>query len=147
MSSFTNRLTIMAIPSSPKGWRRFLPPSMHPQKWEVLDGFRYAIGQLDALADVIEVPDGFRFDGASVPFLLRLFLPMAHPNYIQATALHDWMLEQGQHSRRYCDRVFCEALGVLGMPNIWRKAMYCGVRLGALRWHMRQWLRGDANAH
>jgi len=138
VSSFTKPLIVMAAPNTATGWARMLPPGFQRPRWEVWEGFRYAVGSLDAAADVITVPDGFIFDGASVPLPFRMLVPMAHPDYIQAAALHDWMLESGLYSRKYCDHVFHEALGVLGMPKVWRSAMFAGVRLGAIRWHIRQ---------
>lgn len=142
MSSFTDRLVIMAVPSNAHGLRRFLPPGFQRPRWEVMEGFRYAVGSLEHPDEVIEVPDGFQFDGASVPLPFRMLVPMAHPDYIQAAALHDWMLESGLYTRRRCDQVFHEALGVLGMPGLWRGAMFGAVRLGALRWHARKLIAG-----
>lgn len=134
---------ILAI-SRPKELRPwFLPPGFQRPSWMVLEGFRYAVGDLDAPDEWITVPHGFVFDGASVPLPFRLLVPMAHPDYIQAAALHDWMLESCKYSRAYCDRVFHEALGVLGMPPIWRGAMFAAVRLGAIRWHARKLLLGS----
>ncbi len=147
MSSFTERLVVMAVPSVTTGMARILPPGLQRPKWEVMDGFRYAVGSLDAPTEVIEVPEGFQFDGASVPLPFRILVPMAHPDYIQAAALHDWMLESGLYTRRYCDQVFHEALGVLGMPRLWRGAMFAAVRIGAIRWHIRVALGGPRNAH
>lgn len=142
MSSFTDRLVIMAVPSKVQGLRRFLPPGFQRPSWEVMEGFRYAVSDLDNPTEIIEVPEGFIFDGASVPLPFRLLVPMAHPDYIQAAALHDWMLESGRYTRRYCDHVFHEALGVLGMPDFWRGAMFVAVRLGAVRWHARKIIAG-----
>lgn len=142
MSSFTAPLMILAA-SQPKELRpRFLPPGFQRPRWMVLEGFRYAVGNLDVPEEWITVPHGFVFDGASVPLPFRLFVPMAHPDYIQAAALHDWMLESGLYTRRRCDLVFHEALGVLGMPGLWRGAMFGAVRLGALRWHARKLIAG-----
>lgn len=141
MSSFTKRLIVMAVPGASKGLARFLPPGFQRPRWEVMDGFRYAVGSLDAPTELIEVPSGFQFDGASVPLPFRMLVPMAHPDYIQAAALHDWMLESGHYTRRHCDQVFHEALGVLGMLGLWRGAMYAAVRVGALRWHIRKFIK------
>lgn len=145
MSSFTEPLVIMAVPSPMHGVWRFLPPGFRKPKWELWGGFTYCVGSLSQPSDVVFVPNGFVFDGASVPFAFRVLLPMAHPNYIQAAALHDWMLSQPEYSRRYCDDVFFEALGVLGVPRAWRVAMFCAVRLGALRWRLRRLLKGSSH--
>lgn len=142
MSSFTNPLVVMAAPSITTGWARMLPPGFQRPRWELWEGFCYAVGDLDHPTEIITVPEGFIFDGASVPLPFRILVPMAHPDYIQAAALHDWMLESGLYSRKYCDQVFHEALGVLGMPQVWRGAMFAGVRLGAIRWHICQLLKG-----
>lgn len=138
MSSFTEPMMIMAVPSIAQGYRRFLPPGFQRPRWEVFGSFRYAVGSLAHPDEVIEVPNSFQFDGASVPLPFRMLVPMAHPDYIQAAALHDWMLESGRYTRRHCDRVFHEALGVLGMPGFWRGAMFVAVRIGAIRWFARR---------
>ncbi len=142
MSSFTAPLTVMAVPGTAAGLGRFLPPGFQRPRWQVVGGFLYAVGSLDAPAEVIGVPDGFRFDGASVPLPFRILVPMAHPDYIQAAALHDWMLESGRYTRRHCDQVFHEALGVLGMARVWRWIMFAAVRIGAIRWHLRRFIKG-----
>jgi len=146
MSTFTHPLFIMAVPTTETGLKRFLPPGFQRPKWEVIGGFSYVDVRPDESDREINVPDGFPFDGASVPLPFRLLVPMAHPNYIQATALHDWMLESGQYTRLYCDQVFYRALGVLGLANPWRKAMYVAVRIGALRWHLRRIVKGTFRA-
>lgn len=130
MSSFTDPLVIKAAPGGRAApW--WLPPSMVRPRWELTQGFRYFVGSFEFPSEIIDVPTGFIFDGASVPLPFRLFVPMAHPLYIQAAALHDWMIESGKYPRWYCDHVFHEALGVLGMPQPWREAMWVGVRIGA----------------
>jgi hypothetical protein len=138
MSSFTAPLTVTAVAGRPRGWRRLLPPGWQRPSWRTARAFSYAVGGLARPSAVIVVPRGFVFDGASVPLPLRAFVPAAHPDYIQAAALHDWMLAD-EHPRDEADRVFAEALAVLGMPAFWRGAMYAGVRLGAA-W---AWLRGE----
>tara|TARA_R110002110_G_scaffold413432_1_gene640809 strand:+ start:307 stop:744 length:438 start_codon:yes stop_codon:yes gene_type:complete len=142
MSSFTRRLAVAAVTSPKTGWAAMLPPGFQRPSWEVLGGFRYLVSSADAPSEIIRVPAGFVFDGASVPLPFRLLLPMAHPDYIQAAALHDWMLKSGRYTRRYCDAVFHEALGVLGLPEPWRAIMFAGVRIGAVRWHARKVLGG-----
>ncbi len=133
MSSFTRPLVIQAVPSVRTGWKRLLPPGMQRPKWCIWIGFIYAVGDLDKPSERIHVEADFEFDGASVPLLLRLIVPMAHPDYIQATALHDFMLTRPYYRRGYCDRVFLEALGVLGMPRFWRMLMFSGVQLATAR--------------
>lgn len=145
MSSFTAPLTVTAVPGPQEGLARLLPPGLRQPRWRVVGGFQYAVGSLDRPLEVVAVPGGFEFDGASVPLPFRFLLPMAHPDYIQAAALHDWMLESGIYPRRRCDHVFAEALTVLGLPTPWRAAMYAGVRIGAIRWHARRMIEGLRN--
>lgn len=133
MSNFTRPCAVLAIPTPPTGWRRWLPPGWLRPRWQLAEGFRYAVGSLEAPTETITVPRGFVFDGASVPVPFRGLLPMAHPSYLQAAALHDWMLGAGQWPRRYADTVFREALAVLGMPPFWRDLMFAAVRIGAAR--------------
>lgn len=141
-SSFTAPLIVMAVTGSTTGWKRFLPPGFQRPRWELREGFRYAVGSLENPDEFVDVPAGFQFDGASVPLPFRFLVPMAHPDYIQAAALHDFMLESGHRTRRECDRVFYEALGVLGMPGFWRWIMYAAVRIGAIRLHARHRMKG-----
>ena len=143
MSSFTQRLTITATPSHPARRKGWMPPGFQRPKWRVWIGFDYAVGDLDQPREIITVPGSFEFDGASVPLPFRLFVPMAHPDYIQAAALHDWMLSQpGRYSRRYADQVFHEALGVLGMPPFWRAVMFAAVSCATFRARARKILKG-----
>lgn len=147
MSSFTRPVKMVPVPEKPFGWRKLLPPGWHKPTWEVAERFEYAVGRLDRPAGVITVLEGFRFDGASVPLPLRLLVPMAHPNYVQASALHDWMLEHEDCSRWHCDRVFREALEVLGMPVLWRILLHRAVNIATICWHIRRFFKaGDCHA-
>lgn len=139
MSSFTVPLIVEAVPVKPSGLKRLLPPGLQRPRWEVLTGFSYAVGSLEAPTETIRVQSGFAFDGASVPFVFRLLVPMAHPNYMQAAALHDWMIERTDYRRSYIDRVFLESLKVLGMPRLWRILMYIGARIGGVLRVVRGW--------
>lgn len=143
MSSFTSPLIVQAVRPSVTGWRRRLPPGLQRPAWEVIGGFRYAVGSLDAPSELIEVPEGFTFDGASVPLLLRFLFPMAHPDYIQAAALHDYMLDIGRWPRRHCDAVFGEALTVLDVAEPWRTALWIGVRLGSAHARLVELIEGN----
>jgi hypothetical protein len=66
-----------------------------------------------------------------VPILFRGILPMAHPSYLQAAVLHDFMTGNPDFAAAYADRVFLEALTVLRLPPPWRWAMYAAVRVGS----------------
>lgn len=133
MSSFTKPIKIKAIRKQRKGWRNFMPPGLFWPQWEVAERFEYAVGGLTNPRRIIAVPEGFRFDGASIPLLLRPFFPVAHSDYLQAACVHDWLYQEGG-DRRFADDVFYEALGVLGMAIHWRFLAWLAVRIGGAFW-------------
>lgn len=78
----------------------------------------------------IVVPAGFKTDGASIP---RLLWPVfGHPfeRYAAAAVLHDSLYRIKTMSRAEADRIFLEAMAVLGVPKWKRNLMYAGVRAG-----------------
>jgi hypothetical protein len=79
-------------------------------------------------ATVYTVPAGFLTDLASIPRLL--WTPLGHPagRYAQAAVLHDWLLDVAAVPRARADRIFLEAMQVLGVPSLQRWLMYAGVR-------------------
>lgn len=109
---------------------------MHDTKnWMVLRTFRFYIGGLQS-DRYIEVPYGFRTDGASVP---RPFWNIIPPwgEYGQAAVLHDFLCEyrtiivRGEAqsiSREEADFIFREAMEVLNVPKVQREAMHAAVR-------------------
>ena len=131
MSSFTAPITVTADrPQGVSQW--FIPPGWVRPSWRLQTGFSYLVGSEASPTDCSDVPEGLIFDGASVPILFRGILPMAHPAYLQAAALHDFMTGHPAYTDAYADAVFYEALGVLSLPAPWRWAMYLAVRLGSL---------------
>lgn len=132
MPGFTAPITVTAVPGKPTGWRRILPPGWQRPSWKVVGGFSFRVHRSNGSNGLIEVPDGFIFDGASVPLVFRALVPMAHPDYIQAAALHDYLLSTGR-PRHFADRLFADALAVLRMPEPWRSAMIAAVRIGSIR--------------
>lgn len=88
--------------------------------------------------DVITIPAGFRFDGASVPRALWWAVPPTGP-YLAAAMLHDWCYEFeswiSNMPRADADGLFRRVMGHELLPGVvvpeWlRWAMYGGVRLG-----------------
>lgn len=76
------------------------------------------------------VPEGFVTDFASIP---RLFWTViGHPagRYAQAAVLHDCLYSTGAAKRAEADRIFREAMAVLGVPGWQRWLMWAGVRIG-----------------
>ena len=109
-----------------------------PAQLELLDGglrfrllapFVYHVGQYPS-AQRIEVPAGFETDLASIPRILWSWLP-PHGRYAKAALLHDWLYSPhaAAYERRFADRVFLEAMAVLGVSAPVRYLLYAAVRL------------------
>jgi hypothetical protein len=63
---------------------------------------------------LIRVPEGYRFDGASVPRILwGVFEPLGR--HAKPACVHDWLYAGGV-SRWMADAIFREALSVVGEP-------------------------------
>lgn len=75
------------------------------------------------------VPAGFVTDFASIPRLLWSIIGHPAGRYAQAAVLHDWLYATTAVSRAEADRIFGEAMQVLGVPSWQRWIMWCGVRL------------------
>lgn len=74
-----------------------------------------------------KVPQGFRTDGATIPFFLRwAFSPMGP--WAPAAWLHDYLLSKDAYTREMAAKVFYRAMGELGIPQPIRKGFYLGVR-------------------
>ncbi len=122
MSAFTGCLTI-----------RELEPG---RLWQLVDPVRYEVGSKGSGA-WIEVPSGFETDGASIPTFARLFLAI-WGTYGRAAVIHDLLYRllaagtphQMAPTRRDADRVFREAMAVLGTATALRWAMWAAVRVG-----------------
>lgn len=78
---------------------------------------------------ILTVPAGFKTDLASVPRLPVVYL-LCGGRANKPAVLHDWLYSSGTLPRDVCDAVFLEAMGVVGVPWVYRKLMYAGVRLG-----------------
>lgn len=76
----------------------------------------------------INVPAGFITDFASVPRLFWVILPPTG-RYGKAAVVHDFLYKEGQLPRKQCDKIFLEAMMVLGVSKWKRQIMYWAVRL------------------
>ena len=111
------------------------------KRFEVASPFTYYIDKLGGNLKV-SIPIGFRTDFASVP---RLFWRVIPPIglYGKAAVVHDYLCEnkhawqidnQGNSacymvSRKEADKIFRDAMQVLGVGKIKRNIMFLGVRL------------------
>jgi hypothetical protein len=96
-------------------------------KFELLQAFEYHVGAYPS-DDVIRVPKGFVTDLASVPRALWAVFP-PHGRYAKAAIIHDYLYDQAIGSKKYADRVFLEAMKVLGVPAWRRTIMYWAARI------------------
>lgn len=108
-------------------------PAAIPEPWLTGDTFKWILDYEDPQSEVVIVPEGFAFDGASVPPIpfVRLLFPRVHPLYMQSAALHDYCLQHQRHrfSRSEIDYIFEEALIAQKNPD-WRvSGMYQGVSI------------------
>lgn len=117
MSSFTKPLIL-----------KFLDERKDLFRFELVEAFEYHVGGLDS-GDVITVPAGFRTDFASVPRVLWTIVPPVGL-YGKAAVVHDYLYILQDRTRLEADRIFLEAMEVLGVPKIQRTLMYQAVRLG-----------------
>ena len=89
--------------------------------------FRYRIGS-ETSENIITVPAGFVTDFASTPFFIQWLLP--HTGlYGKAACLHDYLYQTGMYEREVCDKIFLEAMLVLGVPEWKAYSMYKAVRI------------------
>lgn len=93
--------------------------------WILLEPFRYQT----AAGETITVPAGFTTDFASIPRPLWGIYPPAGP-WAGAAVVHDYLYIQGDRTRKSCDALFLEAMGVLGVPWLRRHLMWSAVRVG-----------------
>jgi hypothetical protein len=92
----------------------------------------YRIGTADGR--IIEVPEGFVTDFASVP---RLFWRIVPPwgRYSPAAVVHDYLYQSAKVSRKEADDIFLELMARLGVPRWKRYTMYWAVRgFGGFAW-------------
>lgn len=117
MSTFTGPLR---LEHQNANWRR----------WKLLEPLAW-----DAGGNLVIVPTGFETDGATVPRFLWPLLPMTG-RYLRAAVLHDFLysrLRQGTPhpyvtTRKAADRLFLDAMRVVGVERPRRWILYLAVR-------------------
>jgi hypothetical protein len=77
------------------------------------------------LAGTITVPAGVLTDLASIP---QVGMGLIGYPGARAAVVHDWLIDTAV-DRRLADKVFCEALGVCGVPDDKAALMYMAVRM------------------
>ncbi|RMF35879.1 MAG: DUF1353 domain-containing protein [Alphaproteobacteria bacterium] len=120
--------------------RNPLPPGWIADRWLVVRRFVYSFGSSES-RETYSVPDGFEFDGASVPLFFTILVPRSHSDLLAAAALHDYLYAE-RHAdvpRPRADAIFREALQVLGLNWFWASVMWRAVRIGGwVPWYKRK---------
>ena len=100
-------------------------------RWKLTKPFEY---YTQDGKDIIKVPIGFITDGASIP---RIFVSITGGHWSgkfgSAAVIHDYLYSIQIFTRKKTDKIFLEAMKVLGVSWLKRKTMYYAVRIGA-RW-------------
>jgi len=102
--------------------------------WRLAEGFEYHVGDYPS-DEIIKVPVGFITDFASVPLL---FWPLIPPVGVhgKAAVIHDYCYATACYSREKSDKIFLEAMEVLGVKKWRRLIMYWTVSMfGGWAWH------------
>lgn len=97
------------------------------RKFMLVADMEYHVGEYPS-DKVITVPKGFVSDLASSPRALWVLFP-PFGKYTKAAILHDWLYTEKKLARKDCDKVFLEAMQVLGVPKSNSHPMYWAVRL------------------
>ena len=112
------------------------------QGMNVIEGFEYIVGDYKESQEIIEVLPKFYTDGISAPGRLQ-YPYIGFPRfgqYAPAGVLHDYLYAFGPdlgYTRKQADRIFHEALLVLGCPRLKALLGYGALRLGGqLAWRI-----------
>lgn len=90
---------------------------------------------LPGVSNLIQIPEGFVFDGASIPqFCWSVIGAPFEPDFQIAACVHDWICERANEAHDYSariqgDGIFFVLLSQAGVPRWKRAAMYLAVRL------------------
>jgi hypothetical protein len=122
MSAFAGALSVTELDANVRCWRLNVP----------------LVYEIDT-GRLIEVPQGFVTDGASVP---RVFWSVLPPwgRYSRAAVLHDLLcalLDKGTPhdeapTRRDADAIFFDAMAASGVNVVTRWVLWIGVRIGSV---------------
>lgn len=77
---------------------------------------------------LLDIPEGFVTDYASVPRLFWNIFPPADPRYSRAAVLHDRLYEEWTVTRAAADAVFREAMLATGTRRLRAWVMWLAVR-------------------
>ena len=120
MSSFTSPLIVSLLDNG--------------KYWKLEKMFNYNVGDKYS-SEVIEVPEGFLTDFASIPQIFWSILPPVD-RWGKSAVIHDYLYKKQIYSRKRSDEIFLEGMEVLKVSFIKRKIIYYTVRLfGKFTWN------------
>jgi len=117
MSNFTKPLIVTPLPDG--------------KSWELVEPFEYYIDEEKPDGEKIVVPAGFRTDFASIPRFAWSIIGSPWGKYGKAAVIHDYCYYKTLYTRKKCDKIFLEAMKVLGVGWLKRRTMWLAVRLFA----------------
>ena len=119
MSRFTEKIIVSLEPDG--------------KKWRLEADFEYYT-DLTPERKYIKIPAGFETDFASIP---KIFLPFLEyrDKFNKAAVIHDWLYHSKQFDRKLADRIFFEAMEVLGIAKWKRYLFYYIVRIFGWRYY------------
>lgn len=128
MSSFTAplevRITEREVPGGrSRRWLGWL--IARPCYAELLTAFVYEVGFVGS-GDEIVVPAGFETDFESVPWFARWMIP-GLTLAAKAAVIHDYLVKHSDLSWKDSANIFLEAMTVLKVPWLRRRAMWIAV--------------------
>jgi hypothetical protein len=111
-----------------------LPVCLHGDRLQFLVGFVVSL-QVNGCGLLITIPEGYSWDGASIPRLCWSI--MGHPleaDLRLASLVHDWHCEHAKNKadRMVGDALFLALLRRAGLPKWRRLAMWAAVRIYAV---------------
>lgn len=93
---------------------------------EFVDGYKVVLEEY-RYKDII-IPEGFVFDGASIPKWLRWKFDPFDERWIIAACIHDWLYYKRLKPRKECDRILMEVMIKGGSPKMIAYEFYWAVR-------------------
>jgi hypothetical protein len=102
--------------------------SVDPCMFKLTSDLIYHIGEFPS-KEIIDVPIGYKTDLTSVPRILWWLFP-PHGKYSKAAIVHDYLYTEAIGTKKEADKIFYEAMGVLGVAKWKRVLMYLAVRIG-----------------
>ena len=109
-----------------------------PYKWLLFKRLMYWTN-VRGKSELIEVPENFITDLASIPRVVRGLIPQ-NGRHRRAAVIHDYLYRMAgaegfDWTRLEADKCFLEAMEVDGVPRLRRRVMYAAVRFwGGIMW-------------